>query len=379
MNQLNFNAEAHRIIPQSCLLLHPRLITKAILTTAYVVLLIAACTVNTIVIYLVRTCKDLRQSTFNHLIINMAVADNIDVCFSTITSLSFMFVDFNWISGYGGKISCKLVCFSVSVSIGLSISALVIMSVDRYMAIVRVMTNPISSATTKKCIALSWIVSVLVGVPCLYKMDTRESERGSTICRSVWSHDQEEHLLYSTLEECGKVLILYLLPLILLGMTSVIIGLSLRKRRLLGNSETQERISAQNQRIFKLLVSIVVLFSFCWLFAHVNHLISVLSLSKYCALRPAPVPLLFSWISRTNAAINSIIYFIFNSKLRQGLREVFRVRETIPLQTRHIVPHKNFAFEGMEFAENIAITEIRRSKNQESVERDKDLEFDTKL
>ena len=217
------------------------------------------------------------------------------------------------------------------------------------------------------------------GCSCLYKMDTRESERGSTICRSVWSHDQEEHLLYSTLEECGKVLILYLLPLILLGMTSVIIGLSLRKRRLLGNSETQERISAQNQRIFKLLVSIVVLFSFCWLFAHVNHLISVLSLSKYCALRPAPVPLLFSWISRTNAAINSIIYFIFNSKLRQGLREVFRVRETIPLQTRHIVPHKNFAFEGMEFAENIAITEIRRSKNQESVERDKDLEFDTKL
>ena len=378
MNQLNFNAEAHSIIPQSCLLLHPGLITKAILTTAYVVLLIAVCTVNTMVIYLMRTCKDLRQSTFNHLIINMAVADIIDVCFSTITSLSFMFVGVNWILGYGGKISCKLVCFSVSVSIGLSISTLVIMSVDRYMAIVHVMTNPISSATTKKCIALSWIVSVIVGVPCLYKIDTTESEGGSTICRSVWSDDPEEHLLYSTLEECGKVLTLYLLPLILLGTTSVIIGLSLRKRRPLGNSETQERISAQNQRIFKLLVSIVVLFAFCWLFAHVNHLISVLSLSKYCAL-PAHVPLLSFWISHTNAAINSIIYFIFNSKFRQGLRDVFRVRETIPLQTRHIVPHKNFAFEGMEFAENIAITEIRRSKNQESVERDKDLEFDTKL
>ena len=378
MNQSNFNAEAHSIIPQSCLWLHPGLITKAILTTAYVVLLIAACTVNTIVIYLVRTCKDLRQSTFNHLIINMAVADIMDVCFSTITSLSFMFVGVNWISGYGGKISCKLVCFSVSVSIGLSISTLVIMSVDRYMAIVHVMTNPISSATTKKCIALSWIVSVLVGVPCLYKMDTTESEGGSTICRSVCRHDPEEHLLYSTLEECGKVLILYLLPLILLGTTSVMIGLSLRKRRPLGYSETQERISAQNQRIFKFLVSIVVLFTFCWLFAHVNHLISVLSLSKYCALL-APVPLLFFWISHTNATINSIIYFIFNSKFRQGLREVFRVRETIPLQTRHIVPHKNFAFEGMEFAENIAITEIRRSKNQESVERDKDLEFDRKL
>ena len=128
-----------------------------------------------------------------------------------------MFIGVNLISGYGGKISCKLVCFSVSVSIGLSISTLVIMSVDRYMAIVHVMTNPISSATTKKCIALSWIVSVLVGVPCLYKMDTRESEGGSTICRSVWSDDPEEHLSYSTLEECGKVLILYLYSLIFFG------------------------------------------------------------------------------------------------------------------------------------------------------------------
>lgn len=196
--------------------------------------------------------------------------------------------------------------------------------------------NDKSNINNEKMYSLELVSVSPSGCSCLYKMDTRESERGSTICRSVWSHDQEEHLLYSTLEECGKVLILYLLPLILLGTTSVIIGLSLRKRRPLGNSETQERISAQNQRIFELLVSIVVLFSFCWLFAHVNHLISVLSLSKYCALRPAPVPLLFFWISHTNAAINSIIYFIFNSKFRQGLREVFRVRETIPLQTRHI-------------------------------------------
>lgn len=62
------------------------------------------------------------------------------------------------------------------------------------------------------------------GCFCFYKMDMRESECGSIICWLVWSDDLEEYLFYSMLEEYGKVLILYLFFLILLGMISVIIG-----------------------------------------------------------------------------------------------------------------------------------------------------------
>lgn len=90
------------------------------------------------------------------------------------------------------------------------------------MVIVYVMINLI--LIMKKCIILSWIVLVLVGVFCFYKMDMRESEGGSIICWLVWSYDLDEYLFYSMLEECGKVLILYLFFLILLGMISVIIG-----------------------------------------------------------------------------------------------------------------------------------------------------------
>lgn len=92
------------------------------------------------------------------------------------------------------------------------------------MVIVCVMINLIFLVIMKKCIVLSWIVLVLVGVFCFYKMDMRESEGGSIIFWLVWSDDLEEYLFYSMLEECGKVLILYLFFLILLGMISVIIG-----------------------------------------------------------------------------------------------------------------------------------------------------------
>lgn len=377
MNQSNFTGDVRGTIPLRCLLLHPGLITKATLTVAYVALLIVACVENTLVIYLVRTCKDLRQCTFNYLIINMAVADMMDVCFATITSITFTFVGNNWIPGFAGKISCKLVYFILCMSISLSISTLVIMSVDRYMAIVHVMKKPMSSSGTKKCIALSWIVSVIVGSPYLYKMDTRERVDGSTICLSLWSKDPEKHLFYSTVEECGKALIFYVLPLIVIGTTSTVIGLSLRKRRPLGNSETQERINVQNQKIYKLLVATVLLFAFCWLFAHVNHLMGVFYLPKFCAL-PAPVPLFFFWISHVNAAINPIIYFIFNNNFQHGLKEALRGRETRPLQKRNVVSQENFAFESLEI-EHITTEAVSRSVNQEDIQQDTALEFDTKL
>ena len=57
---------------------------------------------NATVIHLVRTYKDLRQSTFNLLIINMAVADISDVCFATTVSVSFVFVGRRWIPGLAG-------------------------------------------------------------------------------------------------------------------------------------------------------------------------------------------------------------------------------------------------------------------------------------
>lgn len=354
-----------------CRILSPGVITNTILVVAYVTLLVAACVENAIVIYLVRTYRDLKQSTFNLLIINMAVADLIDVCFATTMSVSFVFVGRQWIPGLAGKISCKLVYYIFVMSIGLSISTLVIMSADRYMAIVHAMKKPMSSATTKRCIAVSWIISAVAGSPYLYKMDTRTIGDETTICSSIWSDDPVEHIFYSKLEEIVKALIFYVLPLIVIGTNNTTIGHRLRKRRLLGGSRTQERINIQNQKIYKLLVANVALFAFCWLFTHVNHIMSVFYLAKYCSL-PAPVPLFFFWICHVNAAINPIIYFIFNNKFQQGLKEALRGRVGRRPQIRNVVPQENVAFKGLEF-ENV------KDDVKDEEERNKNVGFDTKL
>ena len=84
--------------------LRRRASTNTILVVAYVTVLAAACVENAIVIYLVRTYKDLKQSTFNLLIINMAVADLIDVCFATTVSVSFVFVGRQFLPGLVGNL-----------------------------------------------------------------------------------------------------------------------------------------------------------------------------------------------------------------------------------------------------------------------------------
>ena len=353
-----------------CRILSPGVITNTSLVVAYVALLFAACVENAIVIYLVRTYKGLKQNTFNFLIINMAVADLIDVCFASMVSISFVFVGRQWIPGLVGKISCKLVYYILVMSIGLSISTLVIMSVDRYMAIVHAMKMPMSSAKAKRCIAVSWTISVIAGFPYLYKMETRKIGDGTTICVSMWSNDPVKHIFYSKLEEIIKALIFYVFPLIVMGTTYIIIGHRLRKRPSLGGSRTQEMINIQNQKIYKLLVANVALFAFCWLFSHVNHIMSVFYMSKYCSL-PAPVPLFFYWICHVNAAVNPIIYFTFNNKFQQGLKEALRGRVGRLPQERNVVSQDNIALEELEFQNSAG--------NDDKDERNNNVGFDTKL
>ena len=150
------------------------------------------------------------------------------------------------------------------------------------------------------------------------------------------------------------------LPLIVIGTTNIVIGYRLRKRPFLGGNRTQEMINIQNQKIYKLLVANVALFAFCWLFTHVNHIMSAFFLSHYCSL-PAPVPLFFYWICHLDAAVNPIIYFTFNNKFQQGLKEALRGRVDKRCQLRNVVPQDNIAFEGLEF-ENVTGNKDKEGK-----------------
>ena len=141
----------------------------------------------------------------------------------------------------------------------------------------------------------------------------------------------------------------YAIPLIGIGTINVMIGRTLRNLELSGDSKTQARIDQRNGKIYKLLVVNVSLFTFCWLFAHVNHLLSVFGLPTYCKL-PASIPFFFFWLSHVNAAMNPIIYVVFNAEFQKGLRKVLmqartknKRTETRRRNVEHTIPGEKLA------------------------------------
>ena len=329
----------------SCGINQPSIITKTVLVIAYIILVFIACLGNAFVIYLVRTTKELKRATFNYLIINMAVADVLDVVLASALSVSFTFVRSQWIPGLVGEISCRLVYFLLLTSIGLSISTLVIMSVDRYLAIVHSTRKTMTPSTTRRCIAASWIISAIAASSYLYKMDLRK-DKDVYLCISLWSTNRELNFFYFKVEQVVKFALYYALPLLAIGLANALTGHTLRQRRPIGCSQTQAKIDRQNQKIYMLLVTIVFLFAICWMFAHVNHIMNAFQTEQYCKL-PTSIPLFFFWVSHANSAINPIVYFVFNGKFRQGLRKSLR-RRVNGDQTTNVLSQENLAFDNIE-------------------------------
>ena len=306
----------------SCGILSPSLYTKISLTISYTILLLAACVGNVLVIFLLRRYKSKAQMAFNHLIINMAVADIIEIFSSTALAVSFAFVGQQWIPGLLGNILCKMVPFVLIMSIYLSIWTLVIMSVDRYWAISHSLKKPMARPAVKRSIGLIWFLAAMAASPYLYKM--RLKETGSTFeCLSVWSYDPDIHLYFSKGEEVVKFVLAYIIPLTVIGTINIIIGRTLWSLKLTSNSKIQAKRDRRNRKIYKLLVSVVSLFAICWVFAHVNHLLSVFDMVVYCNL-PAVIPFYFFWISHLNTAVNPIVYAVYNNRLRKGFRKLTR-------------------------------------------------------
>ena len=81
------------------------------------------------------------------------------------------------------------------------------------------------------------------------------------------------------------MIMFYAIPLIAIATSNIVIAHALRKRRAFGSSQRQAQIHKQNCKIFKLLITIFVLFTSCWPFTHAQHFLSAFEPFSYRELR----------------------------------------------------------------------------------------------
>jgi len=126
---------------------------------------LAGNTVIGIIVYKTKTMRKL----INFLIVNMAISDLLFPIFLIPLDMKLLYINSWLISGPLGQALCKLVTFSLDVSIYVSVQSLVLIAVDRFEAVVFPIRSPLISL--KLCpffILAPWIVAMAINSPALF-------------------------------------------------------------------------------------------------------------------------------------------------------------------------------------------------------------------
>lgn len=325
---MNISSSTGRNDSLSCTLASPNTATKLGLTVAYTVVFIVALFGNCAIILIAKTKRRIRKVAFNFFIISMATADIMDALFAVPLTVVFFYNGSVWFGGLLGDISCKILRFLTNLSLAASVFTLAAISVDRYLAIVHVLREPLSKRKVKLAVVSLWLLASLLMSTYLIKYKAALRESGRHHCQGVWVDDKEKNFRMYQYETVTRFIFMYVIPLVLMAALYSLIIRVLKRRQAFGENMSQIRIQRQNVTVIKMLVTVVLLFAFCWLPAHVVSLTTAFSYEKLLCW-PISLTVTLFLPSHANSAINPCIYLIFNENFRKGLKDLLiRCRKT---------------------------------------------------
>ncbi|XP_017882301.1 allatostatin-A receptor-like [Ceratina calcarata] len=252
------------------------------------------------------------RSTTNILIINLAVADLLFVIFC----IPFTATDFVLPFWPFGNFWCKMVQYLIIVTAFASVYTLVLMSLDRYLAVV----HPITSITWRTenyaivAICIAWAMILAISAPAFFiHGEFQEDSSNGTTCRILpqysWPTFQISFFLVS-----------YLLPLLLICFFYICMLIRLWR----GDRVSAE--SAERRRRVTTLVFVVVgVFAFCW--CPIQVILVTKSLDMYPASSATIMVQITSHIlAYMNSCVNPILYAFLSDSFRKAFRKIIYCR-----------------------------------------------------
>ncbi|KAJ7377070.1 hypothetical protein OS493_031029 [Desmophyllum pertusum] len=147
--------------------IHRRRHTKSLCLSCTGVMFLFSLSGNSLTIYIVLT-KPYMRSITNCLIANMAIADLFMTLSAMPYSAAYAYVGSRWFGGTMGMITCKILHFSVALSIAASILTLVVIALDRFFAVVYPFKRPSVIRKISVVSTVIWVLSILSTSPYLY-------------------------------------------------------------------------------------------------------------------------------------------------------------------------------------------------------------------
>ena len=260
---------------------------------------------------------NLRTST-NYYIVNMAISDLLCSCFNwPLYATEGMLTSRVFITGPLASLVCKLGMYSRGVSQVVSVLSLVLIAVDRYIAIVFPLKTTLLTGSRFRVglLFLTWIIPVVSGIPYFIYTDVVKVDE-HTFCRILWS------TLVNAIFNVAGFVVFYCSPLILMIILYRGIVKTLRKRKAMQGPMHNKR-KRQHQKITKILIAIVAAFFICWtplcVYLALKMLHPDLFLQDKCKTL---VALFFYVFPSLSTAINPVIIFLFSTNYRQALKSL---------------------------------------------------------
>lgn len=300
------------------------------MTIAYIVIFFFGFFGNACIIYIVAAHKRMK-STFNFLIVNMAIGDLLVSLFIMPSEVKFLYAGQTWISGGLGSVTCKFVNFSGVLSIAATIITLVFISLDRYFAILHPFAGVPVIRNTKLVTSVIWISSSLYFSLYLVLFDSVPSADGSRWdCRMVWNYlsaDRSKRFEVARAYFMTTFVVLYLIPLAIIAGLYIPIGYRLWSREIPGVATAHQKRQNQSskRKVLRMLIIVVVTFALCWLPTHIMHFMAYFFTDTYKALLAfRHVETSFYFLSHANSAINPCFYIFLNERFNREFKNILR-------------------------------------------------------
>ena len=305
---------------------------KVLMVLAYFTILLVSLVGNSLVILVFYKNKQLRRS-INYYVLNMAVSD----LFTPLTimpvnivrvisgSTSFM-VDTPLVLG---NILCKLCYFLPDVSFVVSIQSLLLISIDRFIAVVfPLQIKLISSKVRFICISCTWIVAIAVHAPYFYTFKLIP-DGNSYNCLQRWGANHVKiHKRYVT----AVFISFYLVPICVLSVLYCIIAWTLKCRHEQRKKmSTSDRCGShqRNTHIIRLSLAILTAYAVCIgphsVLIFVRIFLWHWQNPPICAFQTV-IPFVSLFMVYSWSAINPCICFTFSKNYRNGLKGIITAR-----------------------------------------------------
>lgn len=261
----------------------------------------------------------LRLTSTNYFIVNMALSDLLGPFFNWPLYASEGMLTTNiLINEPSASFVCKIAMYLRTVSQTVSVLSLVLIALDRFIAIVFPMKITVLNGKSRVILmSLSWIIPILFAIPfILFAGITQIGQH--TFCRFM----MDEGAL--TIFNGVGFFLLYLVPLILIITLYSVITRALKKRPRPGyliKGHQSEKRRKQHQKILKILVAIVLAFFVCWtplcVYLFLKKFYPTLFVKDTCLLL---VGFTFYICPSLSTAINPVILFVFSTNYNQALK-----------------------------------------------------------